>query len=86
MSNPDTVEHWADLDGCTSGPSQTYQNGTVTCQAWSSCGAGASVELCTAQGEGHCWPGQSICPYGAATTDIDASQRIGEFFKKYSLP
>lgn len=86
MTVPDTVKHWAELDACKKGPDQTYQNGTVTCQAWSECGGGVGVELCTAEGEGHCWPGQSVCPFGAATTDIDASRRIADFFKKFTLP
>jgi polyhydroxybutyrate depolymerase len=86
MSVPDTVKHFADLDGCKKGPDQSYQNGTVTCQKWSECDGNVSVELCTAEGEGHCWPGQPGCPFGAATTDVDASRRIADFFKQYRLP
>ncbi|HLK40867.1 MAG TPA: PHB depolymerase family esterase [Polyangiaceae bacterium] len=82
---PETVASWAMRDACTDGPTQTFQNGTVTCQRWSSCKDDATVTLCTAQGEGHCWPGQSYCPIGASTTDVDASAVIGDFFTRFSL-
>jgi polyhydroxybutyrate depolymerase len=85
LSVPDTVKAWATRDGCMKGPDTTYQMGTVTCQTWSACNGGGNVTLCTAQGEGHCWPGVSTCPYGNATTDINASQKIAAFFKMYSL-
>ena len=85
---PENVQDWATLDGCTGDPSTTYQKGTVTCQTWSHCNAGVTTTLCTAVGEGHCWPGQPVCPsiFGNATTDIDASQQIAAFFKKFKLP
>jgi polyhydroxybutyrate depolymerase len=88
LSVPDTVKAWATRSGCTKGPDTTYQMGVVTCSTWSACTAGATVTLCTVQGAGHCWPGQSYCPsmYGTSTTDINASTEIGAFFKKFSLP
>jgi polyhydroxybutyrate depolymerase len=86
LSVPDTVKKWADGDGCTGDPQVTYQQGTVTCNTWSTCKDGATVTLCTAQGEGHCWPGTALCPFGAYTTDINASQEIAKFFAKFSLP
>jgi polyhydroxybutyrate depolymerase len=67
-------------------PAVTYQMGSVTCQTYSGCDAGATVTLCSAVGEGHCWPGTAFCPYGAYTTDINASSAIGTFFSKFSLP
>jgi polyhydroxybutyrate depolymerase len=84
---PDTVKAWATRDGCTAGPDQTYQMGTVTCQTWSSCTAGATVTLCSADGGGHCWPGSPLpCLFGAGTNDIDATAQIAAFFAKFSLP
>jgi polyhydroxybutyrate depolymerase len=47
---PETIQHWATRDGCTQGPDQTYQQGTVTCQTWSKCKADVTVTLCTATG------------------------------------
>jgi polyhydroxybutyrate depolymerase len=86
LTVPDTVKAWSTRDGCTMGPDVTYQMGTVTCNTYSACSQGATVTLCTATGAGHCWPGQSYCPYGTSTTDIDASSQIAAFFKKFSLP
>jgi polyhydroxybutyrate depolymerase len=90
-SVPDTVKAWATRDGCTVGPDPSYQIGTVTCQTWSSCNAGATVTLCTAEGEGHCWPGSPIVcgtteGFGTGTNDIDATAQIAAFFTKFSLP
>jgi polyhydroxybutyrate depolymerase len=89
-SVPDTVKAWATRDNCTVGPDPTYQ-GTVTCQTWSSCDAGATVTLCTAEGEGHCWPGSPVTcgttgGVGTGTNDIDATAQIAAFFTKFSLP
>jgi polyhydroxybutyrate depolymerase len=86
-SVPDVVKAWANRDGCVAGPDPTYQMGTVTCQTWSSCNAGATVTLCSAEGEGHCWPGSPLpCPFGTGTNDIDATSQIAAFFAKFSLP
>jgi polyhydroxybutyrate depolymerase len=86
LSVPDTVKAWAMHDGCTQGPDVTYQMGTVTCDTYSACDAGVTATLCTAVGEGHCWPGTAYCPYGAYTTDINASSEIAKFFKMFALP
>jgi polyhydroxybutyrate depolymerase len=90
-SVPDTVKAWATRDNCMVGPDQTYQIGTVTCQTWSSCDAGATVTLCTAEGGGHCWPGSPVTcgtteGFGIGTNDIDATAQIAAFFTKFSLP
>ena len=85
---PDTVKKWADRDLCQTGPTVVYQNGTVTCETWSACDAGATVTLCTAVGEGHCWPGQPSCPQqlGNSTTDVNATVGILGFFKNFPRP
>ncbi len=85
---PDTVKRWAERDSCQEGPTWVYQNGTVGCGTWSACDAGATVTLCTAVGEGHCWPGQPSCPgqLGNSTTDVNATVGIVQFFKNYRRP
>jgi poly(3-hydroxybutyrate) depolymerase len=35
---------------------------------------------------GHCWPGNPVCPYGAASTDIDANSEMWAFFEQFALP
>jgi len=86
LTVPDTARKWADLDACTRGPDTILERGNVRCEAWSSCAGGASTTLCTIEGGGHCWPGQSLCPYGTSTADVDASRQIAAFFKSFKLP
>ena len=86
LTVPDTARKWADLDACTRGPETVLARGNVRCEAWSSCSGAASTTLCTVEGGGHCWPGQSLCPYGTSTADIDASRQIAAFFKSFKLP
>ena len=86
LTVPDTARKWADLNGCTQGPNTVLQQGIARCEAWSNCSDGASATLCTVEGGGHCWPGQSVCPYGTTTADIDASRQIAAFFKSSKLP
>lgn len=86
VSVPDTFAGWAERNGCTGSPTQTFMNGATTCDTYDSCDAGVSVTLCTSVGEGHCWPGQTLCPFGAATTDIIADDEMWKLFEKSSLP
>jgi polyhydroxybutyrate depolymerase len=86
LTVPDTAQQWADLDACTQGPDRVLERGNVHCEAWSGCGGGATVTLCTVEGGGHCWPGQNFCPYGTSTVDLDASRQIAAFFESFKLP
>lgn len=82
----DTMQGWADRDGCTGAPKTTLQNGSATCQTWDACSDGVRVTLCTVEGAGHCWPGQSLCPYGTSTTDISANEEMWKVFADFTLP
>jgi len=84
-SVPDTYDAWAARNGCTDEPSITFENNTVTCETYDDCDGGVEVTLCTAEGMGHCWPGQSFCPAGASTLDISASDTMADFFANFSL-
>ena len=87
ISVPESFQDWATRNGCTGDPVQSYSNGTVHCDKYENCDAGVSVTLCTADGEGHCWPGQTlICPFGATTGDISANDAMWELFAASSLP
>jgi polyhydroxybutyrate depolymerase len=83
---PDTFAGWGSRNGCTDTPAETYDSGAAHCATYSSCKAGVKVTLCTIDGEGHCWPGQSVCPYGEASTDIDADDAMWTFFQAFTLP
>jgi polyhydroxybutyrate depolymerase len=81
-----TQARWLELNGCSDEVEVSYQEGTVTCETHPSCEGGVSVTLCSAEGMGHCWPGQSFCPFGASTTDISADEEMWKLFEKHSLP
>lgn len=77
---------WAERNGCTGEPTISKQTGSATCETYDTCEAGAKVTLCTLAGMGHCWPGQPVCPYGAANTDLSADDELWSFFSQFTLP
>lgn len=85
-SAPETFAGWAARDGCTGTPQKTFENGAARCESHTACKDGVEVTLCTIEGMGHCWPGQSICPFGQSTTELSANDRMWELFQKFSLP
>jgi polyhydroxybutyrate depolymerase len=84
---PDMMANWAMRDGCTKGPATTFEMGNVTCKTWWECSGGSEVTLCTAECDGHCWPGATFClnamPF---TTAISASQSSWKFLRRFALP
>jgi polyhydroxybutyrate depolymerase len=72
---------WADADGCTGEPSETFEMGNSTCLTHSSCEGGVEVTTCTVEGFGHWWPGAP----GGGSSNIDATDAMWEFFERYSL-
>lgn len=86
ISVADSISGWATRNGCTGDPSETYSKGNARCMTHDRCKDGATVTLCTIEGGGHCWPGLSLCPYGASTLDISATNEIWAFFQQQELP
>lgn len=76
----ETMEIWADRNGCESEPVVTWQEDDVTCETWPGCDADVEVTLCTIEGAGHCWPGTADCNYGTSTTTISANARMFDTF------
>jgi polyhydroxybutyrate depolymerase len=82
----DTFHGWANRDGCTGTPTQTYSKGDASCQTYSQCTGGAEVTLCTIQGGGHTWPGGTPFPaLGVTSTDINATDAMWTFFAAHQL-
>lgn len=79
-SVPDTMMGWAERNGCTTGPDETYDVGNSHCETWTGCTGGVSVTLCTVEGGGHWWPGGP-----SSSADIDATEAMWEFLSGYSL-
>lgn len=82
---PQHLQEWADRNGCTPTPTVTFSQADAKCETWNNCQGGVVVRLCTFEGEGHCWPGQSFCPYGASTTTLNASDEAATFFDQFHL-
>lgn len=65
----------------------TTDSSTVQKIHWRICGSGTEVWFYKITGGGHTWPNAPIpYIYGPTNRDIDASQEIWDFFKKFSLP
>jgi polyhydroxybutyrate depolymerase len=80
---------WAERNGCAGEPARE-DLGASYCLAWDDCEAGVEVEACTVTGMEHCWPGNPLILPGFCTTggldDIDANQRMYDFFARHVLP
>jgi polyhydroxybutyrate depolymerase len=82
-----TMQGWATLDGCTSGPTIFFQQADVTGFQWTDCQNGAMVQHYRINGGGHTWPGATIpTPLGATTHTISATTLSWQFFQHYQLP
>ncbi|MBK8260843.1 MAG: prolyl oligopeptidase family serine peptidase [Nannocystis sp.] len=86
LGAPATFLAWAERNGCVGEPVQTFQKGAATCETFDDCEDGVTVTLCTIDPMGHCWPGQSFCPFIPANTDISANQEMWKFFQEHPLP
>jgi len=83
----DTFHRWAQIDGCSGTPVQTFANGDSHCETYQTCGAGVEVTLCTIEGGGHQWPGGFEIPLlGHRTTDLSANDAMWDFFQRHPLP
>lgn len=82
-----TLASWAGRNGCSVTPRETSKRGEVTCVTFDGCKDGAEVNLCTAEGGGHTWPGGLPVPaLGRTTSDIVATDAMWDFFVKHPLP
>lgn len=97
ISVPLTVEFWRKHNGCENSPTEMTlpdkapDDGTIVKQLkYDKCDAGTEVTLLTVVGGGHTWPGAPERPRmkkrtGNTSYDINASEVIWVFFKKYRL-
>lgn len=51
-SSPSSFAYWAEANGCTGDPVETYEQDGSTCETYQSCDGGVEVRLCTIDG-GH---------------------------------
>lgn len=81
----DSIEGWVERNGCGPDSTVTFDVDPVVCQTWSGCGEYGEVVLCTAEGVGHCWPGNEVCPFGESTTVMHASEAMADFFEQHPM-
>ncbi len=87
LAVPSTMQGWVARNGCGSESSVFFQQDEVTCEQWTGCQDGATVQLCTIDGGGHQWPGGFTIPGLGYNTDvISASQMSWAFFVDHPLP
>jgi len=77
----ETVDNWADRNGCGTSRTQTLATGDTTCVTFDDCPEDGEVNLCRIEGGGHSWPGgSSILGIGKTTTAISATDMMWTFF------
>jgi len=81
-----SVEHWAQANGCTSGPHEEPDpaNADVARDTWSGCHDGATVEMVRVTGANHAWMGHeatraSELVVGSPYLGLDSSMTIWTF-------
>ncbi len=81
-----TMQAWAALDGCSSGPTVFFQRSDVTGLQWASCLGNVLVQHYRIQNGGHTWPGAEIPTFlGTTTHTISATALSWQFFQHYRL-
>ena len=94
LSATESVQRWAEADGCAAAPTITMEPDRVTdgtrvrLSSWTACEQGHDVVLYTIEGGGHTWPGDRGAGrlLGRATRDIDATMAIWSFFSAHPKP
>lgn len=81
----ESLQGWADRNGCDPASTISFEMDDVSCQTWSGCDDDADVTLCTIEGFGHCWPGQPFCPGASSSTTIRANAMMLDLFEMHAL-
>jgi len=87
LSAPVNAAEWADRNGCSAGPTVSFEQDDVRCQSWTGCDDDAEVRLCTIVGGGHQWPGGFTIPgLGDNTDTVNATEEMWGFYTAHRLP
>ena len=88
---PSIMDYWANFNNCNSSaiitnvPNTSTTDGcTAEHQIWENGNNGSTVEHYKIIGGEHSWPG-ALFPNVVTNQDIDASEKIWEFFSKYDI-
>lgn len=85
---PDFAAQWAAKNGCDPVPQELPTAGEISGLRYMNCTNDAEVIFYTVHGGGHSWPGGGELPrwiVGHTSQDMNASEIMWEFYKKYSL-
>ncbi len=91
-SDVSSVARWVEINGCNDTPTGTEIFGGSNCETYEGCNDNVKIIFCSMIPMGHCWPGgsEALCLESLDMTpyndDIDANQKIWEFFSEYELP
>ncbi|MFG6432838.1 alpha/beta hydrolase family esterase [Roseateles sp. LYH14W] len=86
VSVPETISRWTLRNRCTVPPQRTLDKPGATCETYSGCAGGVSVQLCVTDTGGHSWPGADSVRRGkpGASRALDANDAIWRFFEQAS--
>jgi polyhydroxybutyrate depolymerase len=83
VSVPATIEKWTKQNGCEAKPKNVLQVKGASCERYSNCKPGATVELCLTDTGGHSWPGGKKPRMGASPSKaISANDVMWDFFNR----
>lgn len=87
ISVTDQIAFWVAANGCPDRAQQTV-SGNIVHDVYTSCRAGATVELYTITGGKHAWPGGEAVSLrmGEPTMEISATALMWDFFLAHPLP
>ena len=88
-SVPDTMDEWADVNGCEAGTRELLREGAAVCTERVGCAA--DTVTCTLEGAGHIWPGAADYPSegvcgGTSSDALVANDVLWDFFLAHPLP
>jgi len=83
VSVPQTVARWVQRDQCPAPPRRVLDQPGASCEAYTGCAGGVSVQLCATDEGGHSWPGARTVRRGkeAASQALNADDVIWDFFQ-----
>jgi polyhydroxybutyrate depolymerase len=82
VSVPDTMSRWVQRNHCNATPQRLPTPAGATCEAYTGCDGGVTVQLCATDTGGHSWPGAATVRRGkpGASQALDANEVIWRFF------
>ena len=81
---PDYINAWRIRNGCSDELSMTFENKGAICETYVDCQQNAEVTLCTVDGLGHNWSGQTT--YGNNSCDKNPNWKVCKAWKEAVWP